>query len=184
MNKILDLGCGNQKKEGAIGIDINPETKADIIQDLNVFPYPFTNSTFDEIHADNVLEHLDDIIKVMEEINRISKPNGLIIIKVPYFRSKYAFIDPTHQHFFAVDSFTYFNPVHIHHSLYPYSPCLFNTTKIVFNENFPASGFKGFLKSIFLHFSNKYPLFYEQYLSHLFPLDELTFYFRTIKNEE
>ena len=184
MKKILDLGCGNQKKIGAIGIDINPVTSADIIHDLNKFPYPFEESTFDEIYVDNVIEHLDNVVKVMEEIHRISKPDGIIVIKVPYFRSRHAFSDPTHKHFFTVDAFTVFNHTHIHHSLYPYSQCLFNTIKIVFHENFHNTGFKGFLKRLFLHFSNKYPLFYEHHLSHFFPLDELTFYLKTIKTNE
>lgn len=147
------------------------------------FPYPFEESSFDEIYVDNVIEHLDNVVKVMEEINRISKPGGLIVIKVPYFRSKYAFIDPTHKHFFTMDSFTYFNPTHIHHSLYPYSQCLFNTTKIVFNEDFPNTGLNGFLKNLFLRFSNKYPHFYEYHLSNFFPLDELTFYLETKKED-
>jgi SAM-dependent methyltransferase len=183
VKKILDMGCGNQKKDGAITIDINPVTKPDIIHDLNKFPYPFETSTFDEIYIDNVLEHLDNIMKVMEEIHRISKPDGTIIIKVPYFRSRYAYNDPTHYHFFTIDGFTYFDPTHIHHALYPYSPCLFATIKMTFDENFPTAGFTGFFKKIFLHFANKYPAFYEHYLSHLLPLDELTFYLKTIKTK-
>jgi len=179
----LDLGCGNQKKHGAIGIDINPVTNPDIIHDLNTFPYPFEESTFDEIYVDNVIEHLDNVIKVMEGLHRISKPDGIIVIKVPYFRSRYACIDPTHSHFFTVDSFTYFDPTHIAHSLCPYSPCHFQTTKIVFNENFHYAGPTGFLKNLLIRFANKYSLYYEYHLSHFFPLDELTFYLRTIKEE-
>ena len=40
-NIILDLGCGNKKRDGTIGVDFNSRTKADIIHDLNIFPYPF-----------------------------------------------------------------------------------------------------------------------------------------------
>ena len=59
MKSVLDLGCGNRKKPGAIGVDINPNAQADIIHDLNKFPYPFEDSTFDEIYADNTIEHLE-----------------------------------------------------------------------------------------------------------------------------
>jgi len=52
--KILDLGCGNKKIQGAIGIDINPLSDADVIHDLNVLPYPFNDSRV-EIIADNVI---------------------------------------------------------------------------------------------------------------------------------
>jgi hypothetical protein len=40
-NKILDLGCGNKKRDGTIGIDFNERIKSDNIYDLNEFPYPF-----------------------------------------------------------------------------------------------------------------------------------------------
>ena len=56
MPDILDLGCGNKKRPGAIGIDVNPRCDADVIHDLNAFPYPFAESAFDEIYADNVIE--------------------------------------------------------------------------------------------------------------------------------
>ena len=45
--KILDLGCGKKKRPGSVGVDINPNSDADIIHDLNVFPYPFENSSFE-----------------------------------------------------------------------------------------------------------------------------------------
>lgn len=181
LKTILDLGCGNKKRIGSIGIDINPNTDADIVHDLNQFPYPFDSSTFDEIYADNVIEHLDNVLKVMEELHRISKPGGILIIKVPYFRSRFAYIDPTHKHFFTTESFTYFDPEHIHHSLYNYSPSLFQTLKKGFDEDFPKMGVRDHVIFPFKYFCNKYPEFYEQYLSHLFPLDEITFYLKIVK---
>jgi predicted SAM-dependent methyltransferase len=99
--KILDLGCGKKKQKGAIGIDISKETDADVIHDLDVFPYPFANGEFDYVYADNVIEHLYDITKVLEELYRITKDGATIKIIVPFFRSHWAFIDPTHRHFFT-----------------------------------------------------------------------------------
>ena len=58
--KILDLGCGKAKKSNALGIDINPDTDADVIHDLNVFPYPFPDNEFGVVHCDSILEHLDN----------------------------------------------------------------------------------------------------------------------------
>ncbi|MCG3770992.1 MAG: Demethylrebeccamycin-D-glucose O-methyltransferase [Nitrosomonadaceae bacterium] len=74
--KVLDLGCGNKKRPGAIGVDFNDRTAADVIHNLNSFPYPFDDSSFDEIYLDNALEHLDDVIRVMEEVYRLCKPGG------------------------------------------------------------------------------------------------------------
>ena len=69
--KVLDLGCGNTKRPGAIGVDFNDRSAADVIHNLNRFPYPFNDSSFDEIYLDNTLEHLDDVTRVMEEVYRL-----------------------------------------------------------------------------------------------------------------
>ena len=68
---ILDLGCGNKKREGTIGVDFNTRLDGDVNHDLNQFPYPFESETVDKIYIDNCLEHLDEPLKVMEEIHRI-----------------------------------------------------------------------------------------------------------------
>jgi predicted SAM-dependent methyltransferase len=174
---ILDLGCGNKKCAGAIGIDINPRSDADVIHDLNSFPYPFQDSSFDEIIADNVLEHLDNVIAVMEELSRVGKPGALIKIIVPYFRARWAFIDPTHKHQFTADSFSYFDPGHIHNKLYKYSEARFKLKKLKFNERLE----NGVFKSAVISIANKWPVRYEAYLSHLFPLDDVTFYLINVK---
>ena len=174
---ILDLGCGNKKLPGAIGIDINPLSDADVIHDLNILPYPFEDSLFDEIIADNVVEHLDDVIKIMEELSRISKPGARIKIIVPYFRSRWAYIDPTHQHHFTVDSFAYFDPDHILSKLYRYSKVRFKVEKVIFNELLK----NGVLKSALVSIANKWPIRYEMYCGHLLPLNDLTFYLINVK---
>jgi len=66
MKKILDVGCGTAKVKGAIGLDIAPLPGVDVVHDLNKFPWPFENGTFDEIYMLDVIEHLDDTIGVME----------------------------------------------------------------------------------------------------------------------
>jgi predicted SAM-dependent methyltransferase len=89
--KLLDLGCGTRKRPGAIGLDINDRTDADVFHDLYTFPYPFEDGSFDEILMDNTLEHLDNVIGVLEEVHRICRPGGLVTIVVPYFRAMWAF---------------------------------------------------------------------------------------------
>ncbi|EKP04903.1 MULTISPECIES: class I SAM-dependent methyltransferase [Leptospira] len=175
-SKILDLGCGNKKRVGAIGIDFNDRTQADIIHNLNSFPYPFEDSYFDEIYIDNCLEHLDDVIKVMEEVYRICKPGGLVKVIVPYFRSLWAFTDPTHKHFFGVNSFTYFDPDHIICIRYDYTLARFKSEKIIFNETLQNS----WIRKVIVFLANLHPARYESHLSHLYPLDDITFYLRKI----
>lgn len=174
--KILDLGCGNKKRFGAIGIDFNSRTAADIVHNLNHFPYPLDDCSFDEIYLDNTLEHLDDVIRVMEEVYRILKPGGLVKVIAPYFRSLWASIDPTHKHFFTIESFAYFDPDHIICTRYDYSLARFKQEKIVFNESL----INRWTKKIVIGFANRWPWRYEYYLSHLYPLDDISFYLRKL----
>ena len=174
---VLDLGAGVKKYPGSIAVDSNPVTNPEVLHDLNVIPYPFESSSVDEVRLDNVLEHLDDVIAIITEIYRISKPGAKVVISVPYFRGRFAFIDPTHRHFFTVDSMTYFDPEHEHSKLYPYSSARLITEDIRFNVGLP----NGFVRSIFARCANRLPHAYERWISHLFPLDQLTFTLRVEK---
>lgn len=111
----LNLGCGNKKISSFIGVDHIKIAAADVNHDLNVTPYPFVFNSVDEIIADNILEHLNDIIAVMEEIHRICRNGAIIKISLPYYKSSGAFSDPTHKHFFTENSFQYFTPEHEYH---------------------------------------------------------------------
>ena len=179
--KILNLGCGQKKLEGAVGIDINPNSAADVIHDLEKFPYPFSDNEFDEIYADNVMEHFQNVVGVLEELHRISRNGAVIKIIAPYFRSKWACADPTHKRFFSVESFAYFDEKYPQCKDYKYSPCRFSVEKIIFNENIKHKGLMKFFQFPAKLIANKWPLRYENYLSHLIPLDTLTFYLRTAK---
>jgi predicted SAM-dependent methyltransferase len=112
MKKILDMGCGDRKMRGAIGIDKAKLPGVDVVHDLNEFPYPFEDETFDEVYCYHVLEHLDDLNKVMEEIHRISKNHARIFIKVPHYSHKNAWVDPTHVRPFALEIWGYYTRGH------------------------------------------------------------------------
>lgn len=172
--KILDLGCGKKKRDGAIGVDYSDQHNADIIHDLNVFPYPFESDSIDQVYLDNVLEHLDKPIRVMEEVHRITKEGGIVKVIVPYFRSVWAYIDPTHKTFYTVDSFAYYDPRHSICQRYDYTKARFIVEKIVFNETLQNR----WTKKIVIMFANKYPNRYETYLSHFYPLDDITYYLK------
>jgi predicted SAM-dependent methyltransferase len=101
--KVLDLGCGKKKRTGSIGVDHSNRHNADIIHDLNLFPYPFESDSIDQVYLDNILEHLDKPMRVMEEVHRITKSGGAVKVIVPYFRSNWAHIDPTHQTFYTFE---------------------------------------------------------------------------------
>ena len=174
---VLDLGCGKKKRPGSIGVDYSDRHDADIIHDLNVFPYPFEDKSIDQVYLDNVLEHLESPMDVMAEVHRISKVGSSIKVIVPYFRSVWAFIDPTHKTYYTVDSFAFYDPSHIICQRYDYVSTRFKVEKVVFNESLLN---KRLLKRLIIIFANKYPNFYENHLSHLFPLDDITYYLKRI----
>ena len=170
--KKLNLGCGKDVKKGYINLDSVNLKNVDIVHNLNKFPYPFEDNEFDEVYASMILEHLDNWIKAMEEIHRISKKHAIIKIKVPFFPSMYSVIDPTHKNFFTYMTFDYFNPKH---GLNYYSNARFKIIKrkIVFSWN-PILKFL----SIPINWA---PVFYSRYLSFMFPSNELYFELKNIK---
>jgi SAM-dependent methyltransferase len=108
--KILDVGCGQNKFPGAIGIDANPRSHADVIHNLGVFPYPFANDEFDEIVCRHVIEHVPDVLGFVSELHRITKPGGRLKIVTPHYSNPDWATDPTHRNHFNSYSFTCFMP--------------------------------------------------------------------------
>jgi SAM-dependent methyltransferase len=106
--RILDVGCGINPYPGSIGIDINPSTAADVICDLDRFPYPFASAVFDQIRVIHVIEHLTDVIRAMEEFHRLVRPGGRVRIETPHYTDFSSFCDPTHKHHLNSYSFRYF----------------------------------------------------------------------------
>ena len=103
--KKLNLGSGLKPEKGYINVDFVKREGVDVIHNLEKFPYPFKDNEFDEVLVDNVLEHLEDTIKVMEELHRISKHNGIIKIIVPHYSSCGAFNHLTHKRYFGSSTF-------------------------------------------------------------------------------
>ena len=106
---VLDIGCGTNKVLAeATGLDRVELPGVDVVHDLDLVPYPFSDKQFREVYAHNVLEHVADLMAVMDEIHRILEVSGLLHIKVPYYGSLGAFGDPTHKFFFTEKTFAYF----------------------------------------------------------------------------
>jgi SAM-dependent methyltransferase len=105
---ILDVGCGDAKVEGAIGIDCANLPGVDVVHDLNIYPWPFDDGIFDEIYMNEIIEHLPDTIKVMEEVFRLLKPGGKLHIRVVYWNHRHSISDPQHVTFFNEVTWEFF----------------------------------------------------------------------------
>jgi ubiquinone/menaquinone biosynthesis C-methylase UbiE len=170
-NLILNLGCGSQSIPGAINVDLVSRKGVDIIHDLNNIPYPFISNKIDVIYITDTFFLLEDPISIMNELHRILKKNGKLIITNPYFRSKFAFIDPYLKSFYTIHSFDFYDQSTVTAKRYKYSKCSFIIEKIRFNESLENHFFKKFI----ILLANKFPSKYES-LSHLYPLDRITYY--------
>lgn len=180
--KILDVGCGANKYAGAIGLDSNPKTAADVIHDLGVVPYPFSDDEFDLIVSRHVVEHVPDVMAFMTELYRITKNGGRIRLVTPHYTNGDWATDPTHRNHLNSFSFNTFladrqvfdfytdvrlKPISVHVSL----ANLWRSLGIEFIVNFDRY-------SPALRFTRK---FWEYYLSYIFRGKELHFEFEVVK---
>jgi len=110
--RILDVGCGVKKQPGTIGIDRNPSTHADVLCDLDRFPYPFADNSFDRLVAIHVIEHVADVMRSMEEFHRLVHAGGSVRIVTPHYTDFSSWCDPTHRSHLNSFSFRYFGEEH------------------------------------------------------------------------
>lgn len=103
----LNLGCSDRLLDGFIGVDIAPP--ADQVVDLAVFPWPWADSSVDEIKAFDILEHIPNRIGTMNELHRVLKPGARVHVIVPSADKGSGFFqDPTHVSPYCRNSFQYF----------------------------------------------------------------------------
>ncbi len=170
--KKLNLGCGEKRIAGFIGVDRVKTPAVDIVCDLNEFPYPFEDNSVNEIIMDNSAEHLDDLIKAMEEIYRICENNAIIKIYAPYYKSAGAFTDPTHKIFFTENTFQYFSKNHAYHY---YSEANFEviSKKLIAHKKYKC--FRHFLRNMI-----PFKRLFNYFLFNIF--DEIYFELKCVKN--
>lgn len=102
----LNLGALDRAFPGFLSVDICPP--ADIVTDLSQ-PWPWEDSTVDEVKALDVIEHIADRIHFMNQLHRVLKPGARAEIVTPNAsRGAGYFQDPTHKSPWCLNSFQYF----------------------------------------------------------------------------
>ena len=105
----LELGAGRDRsRDGAVTVDRVASTRPDVVHDLDSFPWPFDTDSFDAIRARDVLEHVSDVVRTMEEIHRIGRAGARVEIATPHYSCRNSWTDPTHRQHFGYFSFDYF----------------------------------------------------------------------------
>jgi SAM-dependent methyltransferase len=172
--KILSVGCGNREREpGVVRLDRVPGLDPDVVWNLNQYPYPFEDNTFDGIEAFDVIEHLEDLAEVFREFHRILQPGGWIKITTPHFSSANSYIDPTHRQHLSYFSLDYFTE---EHRLAYYTPVRF---ELVHRTLHFAGG--GWQQRILAPWANHHPSNYEHKWAWIFPAWFLSFELRAVK---
>lgn len=132
----LNLGCGENYKEGYVNVDIDPKVNPDVVADVNITPWIWAKSdSVDRIEMNNLAEHLKNFIDIAEECHWVLKNGGILWIKVPFIKTEISknaslaeiqlflkelsgsildcFSDPTHVGLkFTTRTFDYFDSEH------------------------------------------------------------------------
>ncbi|MDH5751422.1 MAG: hypothetical protein OEZ59_03265, partial [Deltaproteobacteria bacterium] len=72
------------------------------------------------LKAINLLEHLPETVRVIEEIHRVCADGAKVVIRVPYWNSPDMITDPTHRVFFNQFSLDYFDESRVYCQRRPY----------------------------------------------------------------
>lgn len=123
--KKINLGSGKDWQEEFLNVDILPRANPDWLVDI-CQPLPFgtkvplkrfddlelNRGIFDLIVANDVLEHLPDLVAAMTTCLDLLAVGGQMHVKVPYDLSHGAWQDPTHIRAFNERSWLYYTDWH------------------------------------------------------------------------
>lgn len=168
--RVLDLGCGRHKYPGAVGMDLDPRSDADVRGDLNAKRLPFRDGVFDEVRLAHVIEHLRDVVAIMAEVHRVCRSGAVVTVRTPHFSSIHSYTDPGHRQRLARGSMD-----QVRKDLAPDRLLEVLRKDILFH-----SGFWSWPAQIIYRIS---PNKYEKFFAFLFPARELVFELRVLKRE-
>jgi len=80
----LNLGCGNDYREGYINVDMHTSHRVDLVSDVASLP-TIADFSCSEVLAQDVLEHIQRLRAgtALREWNRVLAPGGCLILRVP-----------------------------------------------------------------------------------------------------
>ena len=166
----LEVGCGKRKSKDSIGLDIRLSKVVDILGDLEQ-TLPFKEESFQTVIADQVVEHIDNFVELMTEFHRILKKDGKLIIHVPYFRSSWSHIDPTHVRSFTLLGFDYWLSDSFIHEQYGFDQQTFTKIEKYLDADYPLHPIRWILAKAAIRFPHLYE---NSMFSFLFPFQQLS----------
>jgi len=102
----LNLGSGKDRRSDCVNADIRADVGADWVVDIGA---PMTiDRQFSKIIANDVLEHIPNLVQAMTNCRDLLEMGGEMHIHVPYDLSHGAWQDPTHVRAFNEKSWVYY----------------------------------------------------------------------------
>lgn len=181
----LNLGCGHNVMKDYVNLDI-VKGPGVIVHNIEKFPYPFDDNTFEEILCNHVLEHINNMNKVINELWRISKNGAKIKILSPHALGPSFFCDPSHKTplcYRTFDNYNIDNPlIKQERKLTNFgSSARFRIIKrrIKFSEHARIGGIKilGFMDYLI----NLFPRFYERLFCYILPSEVIYIELEVVK---
>lgn len=172
---VLNLGCGRKHLADAVNLDVTPVTNPDIVHDLNVMPWPFKDNYFNKVVANDVIEHLENVIVILEEMHRVCVDGAVIRITAPHYSCANTYTDPTHRHAFAWNSLDYFIEG-AEFSFYTAARFRYRVRKMIFHPTL--------INRIVSRLANRFPIAYERRWAWMFPAWFLYFEMEVIKESK
>ncbi len=175
----INLGCGIDIRDEYINVDRFITDGVNIVCDFERW-LPFKDNSFDYLYSRYVLEHIDDIVKIMSEIHRILKPNGIAHIEVPHCSWFQSYASFDHKHFFTSNSFDCFRESS-KEGYFLDIKFKFNIVKkkLSWGEGYKYKMIDNLINSII----NRMPNFYERFLLWVIPINKIIFEMKVIKGE-
>ena len=167
----LNIGCGNKQMDGFIGVDRYPCRAAALLCDIST-TLPFADDSIEEILMDNVIEHIQDIPRLMHELVRVSRNGAAITLITPHFTSLSSWKDPTHVHHFSYFSFDHFEKESTRHYMT-------NGIRVAGRKLSFGGSILGIIGRILFRIS---PEQYEKKYCFIFRASTLTFNLQVLKN--
>ncbi len=173
----LHLGCGRDKKEDYVNIDVSKDVNPDKVWDLEKTPLPFKSDSVEEILANHVLEHVKNFVPLMHEIYRICKNGALLKIKTPFYSAWGQYNDPTHVRFFSPFTFNYFNKGNYSHEVGA-DRNMFNIKKVKINFGIGESKKLNWIFNPLINLNHRV---YCRFFAWIFPSSEIEYELEVLK---
>lgn len=105
----LNLGCGKFPMKGWVNVDGTRGPGVDHVMNLErIHSWPWDTDSVDEVYASHVIEHIQNPLRMMNQLHRVCKPDARATFLCPYGSSDDAWVNPTHVREMYVGSWAAF----------------------------------------------------------------------------